>query len=750
MSQVFIAYKHQDAERVANVRQKLAPLGISLFVDHQIRGGDDYLVVINAELSTALAALVFWSNAAVAAPEPGQKNFLLAEAQKGWRRDILIAATFDKIVLDNLPVPFNNMQTADLSDWFDSGMPAVHHGWQRLLDALGVKLSRPGLATLAIVLESGDADARREFLRQYPNDPIAARFLGEIVNNEKAAFEQAAASAQNRIDRRRREAEKALKECRKEFENQLAQLQAGGEFFPPDPINALGDNVAKLQDELEIYQGRIDELQFHVEESQKASEEAADHIKELRGQTEALTQERANAAAAAAISAAAVTELAKLKGEFTQKKIENGNQINKIDALQKAAKLTHEQAETTRRLIKKLQSENVALKSQLPDAPWSYRNSPRLLGAAGLLLGILLTGVITSFMSTGSAGPDADTLKRRTDEITQLQKQLNAKQVELKRSESDLSAKAGALANATAAADKRAGDLKQQSDQLVIARISTNTREKSLDERTAKIVLRERAVAERERPASAGVAAADECDTLAGARHDADRPKNDNWKKDLLDSTLSRAMSVCQIALDTAKADRKSTVEQRHLQFNLSRVYSAQSIQEAKKGNIPEAQKLFDTGIKLLMESANLGSGSAYYSLARFFLGETIVKGTAHGDFVPMQRDALQAWKYFQFSANLGDPEGLTAVAFNLLLPDWTDKLAKEDIDLGRKYLDAALKTEFPRAFYLAGAAQIEGKGVPADRLGGLRKIEFAYCKGDEQAKNYFAKYKSLKLPSCT
>jgi hypothetical protein len=181
MSQVFIAYKHQDAERVANVRQKLAPLGISLFVDHQIRGGDDYLVVINAELSTALAALVFWSNAAVAAPEPGQKNFLLAEAQKGWRRDILIAATFDKIVLDNLPVPFNNMQTADLSDWFDSGMPAVHHGWQRLLDALGVKLSRPGLATLAIVLESGDADARREFLRQYPNDPIAARFLGEIV-----------------------------------------------------------------------------------------------------------------------------------------------------------------------------------------------------------------------------------------------------------------------------------------------------------------------------------------------------------------------------------------------------------------------------------------------------------------------------------------------------------------------------------------------------------------------------------------
>ena len=150
MSQVFLAYKRPDAERVSKVRDKLAALGIELFVDHLIQGGDDYIAKINEELNSARAALVFWSKSAIALTEPGQQNFLMAEAQKGWRRNILIAATFDKVVLDNLPVPFNTMQTSDLSDWFDAGMCASHYGWQRLLDALGRKIERPGLSALAL------------------------------------------------------------------------------------------------------------------------------------------------------------------------------------------------------------------------------------------------------------------------------------------------------------------------------------------------------------------------------------------------------------------------------------------------------------------------------------------------------------------------------------------------------------------------------------------------------------------------
>ena len=119
-------------------------------------------------ISRRLAALVFWSKAAVAPPKPGEKNFLMAEAQKGWRRDILVAATFDKLVLDNLPVPFNTYQTSDLSSWFDGGAPASHSGWQKLLDALGTKIGRPGLPALALTLENGSERAKRDFLRSFP------------------------------------------------------------------------------------------------------------------------------------------------------------------------------------------------------------------------------------------------------------------------------------------------------------------------------------------------------------------------------------------------------------------------------------------------------------------------------------------------------------------------------------------------------------------------------------------------------
>ena len=86
MSQVFLAYKRQDAERVATERQKLEALGVSLFIDHQIKGGDDYIAAINDEQNTALAVLVFWSKAAVAVEQQGGQNFLMSEAQRGASR----------------------------------------------------------------------------------------------------------------------------------------------------------------------------------------------------------------------------------------------------------------------------------------------------------------------------------------------------------------------------------------------------------------------------------------------------------------------------------------------------------------------------------------------------------------------------------------------------------------------------------------------------------------------------------------
>src|SRR5580704_8549910 len=159
MSNVFLAYKTADAERVKVVREKLELLGVPLFIDQKMLSGDNYISTINEELNSALAVLVLWTEAAVRIPGPGDPpNFVLSEAQRGYARGILVAATFERMALDYLPVPFNLFQAPDLSGWLQANAPAKHPEWQKVLQALGKKLSRPGLGDLAIALECDDYD----------------------------------------------------------------------------------------------------------------------------------------------------------------------------------------------------------------------------------------------------------------------------------------------------------------------------------------------------------------------------------------------------------------------------------------------------------------------------------------------------------------------------------------------------------------------------------------------------------------
>ena len=154
MSQVFLAYKRPDEGRVAVVREKLEALGVELFIEHKTGAGENYISVINEQLSSALAAVVFWSKAAIAPPPAGQRNFFMSEATRADSRNILIAITLDKVVLDSLPVPFNTYQAANLSDWLEAQDhdKAKHPERQKLLQAIGAKFDRPGLPALARVL----------------------------------------------------------------------------------------------------------------------------------------------------------------------------------------------------------------------------------------------------------------------------------------------------------------------------------------------------------------------------------------------------------------------------------------------------------------------------------------------------------------------------------------------------------------------------------------------------------------------
>jgi hypothetical protein len=139
MSKVFLAYKTVDRDRANSVRFKLEALGIPLFIDQKMLADENYVVVINRELDEAAAVLVLWTEAAIRLPDRGERpNFVLSEAERAYERNVLVAATLDK--LDRLPVPFNLSQAANLADWTASGAAAGYPEWQKVLQALGKKI----------------------------------------------------------------------------------------------------------------------------------------------------------------------------------------------------------------------------------------------------------------------------------------------------------------------------------------------------------------------------------------------------------------------------------------------------------------------------------------------------------------------------------------------------------------------------------------------------------------------------------
>lgn len=787
MTQVFIAYKRPDQDRVALVRQKLDALGVELFVDHQIKGGDNYIAVINAELGSALAALVFWSNAAVALPKKGHQNFLLAEAQRAWRRDILIAATFDKVVLDNLPVPFNTFQTSDLSDWFDASTPAGHRGWQQLLDALGAKIGRPGLANLALTLESGDERAKRDFIRAFPGDVFAERFADEVVAAERTTFNDAIAAAQAKIDRRKRDAEQVLKDCQRQFESQIVRLRKGESFVPPDPVKMLADEVTALRDENEIYERKIDELQDRVEQLKLSDVQSSEMIQNLAKQADSLAEQRVRADAAAAEAERMKSELGEVQRDVAEKASKLEEQVAEIEALKTSSAQMQQEKDAERRQTARLQSENVALRSQMPDAPWSvWKMTPRQVMGGGALVGVLLGSILAG---TGgyyaSARNKAD--MKPSSELQQRAKALDERQAKIEKARAEVAAEEKAWENAKAknehaieakesalkrresvlAAnekrnDVRARELSQHAKQATQTKLVLNKRESALNNQDAVLSAKEQELVRREKvvelkekdilrhdvagvlgikppisptttPMKSSVAA---CDALAGEEYDRDRPAGGKWQANIFESPLAKALNVCKAALAVVQSGPKSTKDERRIRMEIGRILSAQSVVEAKKGNLTDAKKLFDQARDSLQLSASLGSAHAAYLLGTFYRGDFTVKDTPKGEFAPV-KDLKTAWDYFKKAADEGDPVALTTVAFGYLLPNWTDNMVKANYSQGRSYLSKAIETKFPRANFLRGLAMIEGKGFEKNRTEGLKDIKIAYCEKDPSAETY-------------
>ena len=140
MAEIFISYARADEPRAKGVAEVLRAGGYRVWRDDELPAHRAYVEVIEERLKSANAVVVLWS------AEAAKSEWVRAEADTGRHLGTLVQATLDGGIP---PLPFNQIQCADLKDWDgESETP----GWRKLLASV---------QTLAPVVKEAKGRARR-------------------------------------------------------------------------------------------------------------------------------------------------------------------------------------------------------------------------------------------------------------------------------------------------------------------------------------------------------------------------------------------------------------------------------------------------------------------------------------------------------------------------------------------------------------------------------------------------------------
>jgi adenylate cyclase len=120
MPDVFISYARSTEEQATLVERTLQSLGYSVWRDAALPPHRTYADVIEEQLRTANAVVVLWSADGV------KSQWVRAEADAARAAGTLIQADLDGTLP---PMPFNQIQTADLRNWNGE---TEHAGWQKV------------------------------------------------------------------------------------------------------------------------------------------------------------------------------------------------------------------------------------------------------------------------------------------------------------------------------------------------------------------------------------------------------------------------------------------------------------------------------------------------------------------------------------------------------------------------------------------------------------------------------------------
>jgi adenylate cyclase len=120
MADVFVSYARPDEAQAKRVADALQRQGFTVWRDDELPAHRAYADVIQERLNASKAVVVAWSASAA------KSQWVRAEADTARQAGTLVQATLDETVP---PLPFNQIQCADLSGWRGHADAA---GWQKL------------------------------------------------------------------------------------------------------------------------------------------------------------------------------------------------------------------------------------------------------------------------------------------------------------------------------------------------------------------------------------------------------------------------------------------------------------------------------------------------------------------------------------------------------------------------------------------------------------------------------------------
>ena len=134
MVDVFISYSRDNKARVADIAAAVTAAGYEVWWDAELPPHRSYGDVITEKIGNAKAAIVVWSQASA------QSEWVRAEADVARNQKKLVQTAIDDVMP---PLPFNQIQVADLRDW--NGDPG-HSAWRKVLMSLEELCGREAVA----------------------------------------------------------------------------------------------------------------------------------------------------------------------------------------------------------------------------------------------------------------------------------------------------------------------------------------------------------------------------------------------------------------------------------------------------------------------------------------------------------------------------------------------------------------------------------------------------------------------------